>query len=70
MECGKVGEHYEIPYFHPRPNLLEWPCQEQHVSGSTASAPASDISVPVCTNGVLPLLQLVSVAQKTKPLIM
>jgi len=51
MECGKVREHYEIPNFDPRPALLKWPCQEQHVFGSTASAPASDISVPVCTDG-------------------
>jgi len=29
VECRKVGVHYETLYFHPRPALLEWHCQEQ-----------------------------------------
>ena len=36
-------------------------------SGSTASAPVSDVSAPACTNGVWPPLRPVSVAQKNKP---
>jgi len=36
-------------------------------SGLTASATVSDVSAPACTNGVLPPLQPVSVAQKNKP---
>jgi len=46
------------------PTLLEWPSQEEPGSGSTASAPVSDVSAPACTNGVLPPLRPVSVAQK------
>ena len=34
MECRKVGVHYETPYFHPRPTILEWNCQEQRAIGS------------------------------------
>ena len=48
-------------------HTLEWPSQEEPGSGSTASAPVSDISPPACTNGVWPPLQPVSVAQKNKP---
>jgi len=29
VECRKVGVHNETPYFHPRPTLLEWHCQDQ-----------------------------------------
>jgi len=42
----------------------EWPSQEKPGSGSTASAPASDVSAPVYTNEVRPLL---SVAQNKPP---
>ena len=52
VECGKVRENYETPYFRTRPNLLERLCQEHRGSGSTASALMSDVSVPACTNGV------------------
>ena len=44
------------------PTLLE-PSQEQPGSGSTASAPVSDVSAPACTNEVWPPLRPVSVAQ-------
>jgi len=40
---------------------------EEPGSGSTASAPVSDVSAPACTNEVWPPLQPVSVAQKNKP---
>jgi len=54
MECGVI-EGNETPYFYPRPTLLEWPFQEKSGLGSTAFAPVSDVSAPVCTNGaVLP----------------
>ena len=39
-------------------------------SGSTASEPVTDISAPVCMNGVRPLLRLVSAAKKIESLIM
>jgi len=52
VECGKVRENYETPYFRTRPNLLERLCQKHRGSGSTASALMSDVSVPACTNGV------------------
>ena len=39
-------------------------------SGSTASAPVSDVSAPACTNGVWPLLRLVSVEHRNRPLIL
>ena len=67
VECGKVGEHYETPYFHPQPTLLQWPCQEQPGSGLTASAPVLDVSTPACTNCLCPPLRPVSVVQKNKP---
>ena len=41
----------------------EWPSQEEPGSGSTASAPVSDVSAPACTNGAWPPLRPVSVAQ-------
>jgi len=66
----KVGEHYETPYFHPHPTLMERSCQEEPGSGSTASAPVSCVFVHFCTNGIWPLLRLVSVAQKIKQLTM
>jgi len=70
VACRKVGEHYETSYFHSRPTLLEWSCQEQRGSGLTTSAPASDVSALVGTKGRWPLLRLVSVGQKMKPLTM
>ena len=45
----------------------ERPSREEPGSGSTASAPVSDVSAPACTNGVCPPLRPVSVAQKNKP---
>jgi len=69
MECRMVGEHYgdsALSFPTPAPTLLEWPCQEKCGSGSTASAPVSDVSAPACTNGVCPL-RPVNVAQKNKP---
>jgi len=47
----------------------EWPSQEERESGSTASAPVSDVSAPACTNGVWPPLRPVCVVQN-KPSIM
>ena len=38
--------------------------------GPAVSAPVSDVYVPVCTNEVLPLLLLVSVAKRNRPLTM
>jgi len=43
--------------------LLEWLCQEQRGFGLTASATASDVSVPADTNGAWPFLRPVGVAQ-------
>ena len=45
----------------------EWPSQEEPGSDLAASAPVSDVSAPVCTNGVWLPLRHVSVAQKNKP---
>jgi len=47
------------------PTLPEWLCQEQRGFGSTTSAPVSDASTPVCTNGVWPPLRPVSVGRRT-----
>ena len=44
----------------------EWSFQEEPESGLTASAPASDVSAPACTDGIWPPLRPVSVAQKNK----
>jgi len=52
------------------PILLEWPCQEQPGSGLTDSAPLLDFSDPAYTNGIWPLLRLVSVAQRNTLLAM
>ena len=41
----------------PVTTLLEWPSQEEPGSGLTASAPVSDVSALVCTNGVWPHLR-------------
>jgi len=49
------------------PTLLEWPSQEEHGSGLTASTLVPDVSAPSCRNGVWPPLWPVSVAQKNKP---
>jgi len=49
------------------PTLLEWPSQEEHGSGLTASTLVPDVSAPSCRNGVWPSLRPVSVAQKNKP---
>ena len=57
-----------LPSLTSAPTLLEWPCQQQRVSGLTASAPVSDVSVPAYTNGVWPLLRPVSVTQTNRPL--
>jgi len=51
-------------------HLLEWPCQEQHGFRLTASTPVSDVFSPAPTKRVWPLLQLVSVAQRNRPLTM
>ena len=48
------------------PTFLEWPCQEQRGSGSTASIPVLDVSAPAYTNGVWLPLRLVSVGQKNR----
>ena len=69
LECGVVGQPYETPYFHPRhrqPPSRNG--QEQPGSGSTTSAPASNVSTPACANMAWPLLRPVSVAQKNKPI--
>ena len=47
----------------PGTHTPEWPSQEEPESGSTASAPVSDVSAPACTNGVWPPLRPASVAQ-------
>jgi len=53
------------------PTLLEWrPCQEQRGWGLTAFAPVSDVSVSAYTNRAWPLMRLVSVAQRNRPLTM
>ena len=57
------GHSAPLTGIHP----LEWPFQEEPGSGSTASAPVSDVSSPACTNEVCPPLRPVSVAQKNKP---
>ena len=70
MECRVDGQPYKTPkmHFHPRHGTPpEWPSQEEPGSGSTTSAPVSDVSTPACTNGVWPPLRSVSVAQKNKP---
>jgi len=41
----------------------EWPSQEEPGSGLTASAPVSDVSAPVCTNGLWAHLRPMSVSQ-------
>ena len=51
----------------PAPTLLGWPCQKKHGSGSTASAPVSDVSTPACPTGVWLPLRFVSVAKNNKP---
>ena len=48
------------------PTFVECPCQEQREYGLTAWALVLDVSAPAYTNGVWPLLLLVSVAQKNK----
>jgi len=45
----------------------EWPSQKEPGSGSSASAPVSGVSAPVCTNGLWPPLRPVSAVQKNKP---
>jgi len=50
------------------PTLLDWPYQDQRGSGLTAVASVSDVSA--YTNGVWPLLRLVSVVQRNRPLTM
>jgi len=52
------------------PTLLDWPYQDQHGSGLIAAASVSDVSAPACTNGIWPLLRLVSVVQRNTPLTM
>ena len=51
-----------------RPHIRE-PTQH-HSTGLTASATVSDASAPAYTNGVWPLLRIVSVAQRSRPLTM
>jgi len=66
MECGVGGQpHIFIPDTGTHPP--ERPSQEEPGSDLIASAPVSDVSVHVCTNGVWPLLRPVSVAQKNIP---
>ena len=48
------------------PTFPEWLCQKQRGSGLTASAPVSDVSSPAHTNGIWPLLRLVSMAQRNR----
>jgi len=52
------------------PTLLYWPHQDQRGYGLTAAASVSDVSVPAYTNGVWPLLRLVSVVQRNTSLTM
>jgi len=61
-----VGEHDEIPDFHPR----HWQWHQPPWNGPTNNSedpPSSVVSAPVYTNEVL---QLVSVVQKNRPLTM
>ena len=73
FECRVGGQPQKAPhlnyrhqYAHTHTLGREWPSQEEPGSGSTASAPVSDISAPACTNGVWPPLRSVSVAHKNK----
>jgi len=52
MECGKVGEHYEPPHFHPA-DPLSWngPAKNSVLGRLTTSALVSDVSTPSCTHG-------------------
>ena len=70
MECGMGGQPYKTPHFGSRhqysPSRND-PTKKSLGSGSTASAPLSDVSALACTNGVWPPLRPVSVTQKNKP---
>ena len=66
IERGVGGQPHKTLHFNSRHryiHTLEWPFQEELGSGSTASAPVSEVSAPACTNGVWPPLRPVSVAQ-------
>ena len=72
MERGVGGQPHMTPHFKSRHRYThthtpEWPSQEEPGSGSTASAPMSDVSAPARTNGDWPPLRPVSVAQVNKP---
>jgi len=71
MRSGRTAPYYSA-FSSPTaaPTHPEWPSQEEPGSGSFASAPMSDVSAPVCTNGAWPPLRPLSVAQKNKPSIM
>jgi len=64
MRSGRTA--HKTPHFHPRhrhpPPGMTLP--RSAGSGLTVSAPVSDVSAPVCTNGAWPPLRSVSVAQK------
>jgi len=70
MECGVVGEPLETPYFipdigtHPRGMTLPRTAWVR----LNRLAPVWKASAPVYTNGVWPLLRLVSAAQRNRPL--
>ena len=62
MERGVDGRPHNTPHFNSRHRYLH-PSQKKPESGSTASAPVSDVSAPACTNGIWPPLRPVIVAQ-------
>jgi len=50
---GQPPQESALQFQTPVHTLSEWPSQEGPGSGSTASAPVSDVSAPACTNGVM-----------------
>ena len=65
VECGVTGQYYKTPYFHPRHR--HQPFLNGPAKNILGSAPVSDVSAPFCTNGVWPLLRIVSGAQRYGP---
>jgi len=69
MECGVDGQLHKTPHFHPRhrhplPGMI---LPRRAWVRLNRLHTVSDVSAPVCTNGVWLLLRPVSVAQKNKP---
>ena len=65
VECRVDGQPHKTPRSHPRhQHPLPW--NDPPKKSLTASAPVSDVSAPVCTNGIWPPLRPVSVAQKNE----